>query len=504
MSLRHNVATTYASQIYVTLLSLAVMPIYLRYMGSEAYGLVGFFTMLQAWFQILDMGLGPALSRDIARQRAGAIPIQELRVLFSALENIFILIAVLGAVALTLTAPYVASHWIKTHVLSTESVAASVLMMGLTIPLRWIAGLYRSVIAGHERMAWLAGFNAAGATARFPGALLVLELWSKLPTTFFAFQLFVAVLEFVILAAISHRLLPRHSRASWREQLMQVRRLGSFSLMIAATAVIWITVTQVDKLLLSHLLTLSDYGYFSLAIVVAGGVNLLAAPISQALLPTLARLHAKEDHAALIATYRKSSQLTCLITIPCALMLSFFPEQILFAWINDINAAHKAAPIIAGYAIGNAILAISAFPYLLQYARGSLRLHLLGNLLLVMILVPAIIWISPEYGAVGAAGVWLAAITLYFLVWVTLSHAKLEPGLHGPWVYDIARIAGASLLTTALLHSLVTWPQGRLSSVATVLAIWLAATITGALSANDPTARRLILKALALTRHHSR
>ena len=31
-------------------------PLYIKYMGAEAYGLVGFFTMLQAWFGLLDMG----------------------------------------------------------------------------------------------------------------------------------------------------------------------------------------------------------------------------------------------------------------------------------------------------------------------------------------------------------------------------------------------------------------------------------------------------------------
>lgn len=499
MTLRSNVIASYASQAFATLLSLAVMPIYLRYMGSEAYGLVGFFTMMQAWFQVLDMGLGPALSRDIARQRAGVLHAQELRTLFSSLENLFVFVALLGSLVLVLSSSYVASHWVKADTLPAESVAACILMMGLTVPMRWVAGLYRSVVAGHERLVWLAGFNALAATVRFLGVLLVLHLWDTRPTTFFAFQLFVATLELLALTLVAHKLLPKIADRSWiplGEQIAQIRRLGRFSIAIAGTAMIWIAVTQVDKLLLSHLLPLSEYGYFSLAVVVAGGVNLLAAPISQAILPSLARLHAAKDHVALLAVYRRSSQLSCLITIPCALVLSFFPEQILTAWIGDVSAAREAAPIVAGYAIGNAILALSAFPYFLQYARGSLRLHLSGNVLLVILLVPAFVWISPRYGAVGAAGVWLTAMALYFTVWVPLSHAKLEPGLQGPWLGDIARIVVACLLAATLLHALVPWPEGRWASALLAVGAWAMVTLAGAMAATDPTARRFVSRSL--------
>ena len=33
-----------------------MVPLYVRYMGVEAYGLVGFYAMLQGWFMLLDMG----------------------------------------------------------------------------------------------------------------------------------------------------------------------------------------------------------------------------------------------------------------------------------------------------------------------------------------------------------------------------------------------------------------------------------------------------------------
>ncbi len=64
MSLKKNIIANYASQLYVTGVGILILPLYIKYMGAEAYGLVGFFTMLQAWFAVLDLGLTPTIGRE--------------------------------------------------------------------------------------------------------------------------------------------------------------------------------------------------------------------------------------------------------------------------------------------------------------------------------------------------------------------------------------------------------------------------------------------------------
>lgn len=89
MSLKKNILTNYVSQIYVTLIGIVMVPMYVRYMGAEAYGLVGFFAMLQACFQLLDMGLTPTMARETARFNGGATDALSLRRLLRAMEGIF-------------------------------------------------------------------------------------------------------------------------------------------------------------------------------------------------------------------------------------------------------------------------------------------------------------------------------------------------------------------------------------------------------------------------------
>ena len=96
MGLRRNIVASYAGQGYVTLLSIAALPFYLRALGAEAYGLVGFFSMLQAWFMLLDIGLTPTLSRETARFHGGALSAVDYRGFVRVLDSTHLAIADLG------------------------------------------------------------------------------------------------------------------------------------------------------------------------------------------------------------------------------------------------------------------------------------------------------------------------------------------------------------------------------------------------------------------------
>ncbi len=70
--LKRNVAATYVGQMYLALIGIVLVPFYVNFLGAEAFGLIGFWTMLQTWFTLFDMGLTPTMTREAARWRASA------------------------------------------------------------------------------------------------------------------------------------------------------------------------------------------------------------------------------------------------------------------------------------------------------------------------------------------------------------------------------------------------------------------------------------------------
>jgi O-antigen/teichoic acid export membrane protein len=434
MTFKKNILANYASQIYVTVIGIVMVPLYVRYMGAEAYGLVGFFAMLLVWFNLLDMGLTPTVARETARFHGGAIDALEYRCLVRALEIIFLIVAIVGGTALFAASGYIAHDWLSASQLPVLEVQRAVQLMSIIIALRWVSGLYRGMIGGAERLVWLSGFNSIVATFRFVGVLPLLMLVASTPTMFFSFQLGVALAELAGLLFYAYRLLPEISqgqRLPW--DWTKLNPVIKFSMTIAFTSSVWVFVTQTDKLVLSKVLPLAEYGYFTLAVLVASGVMVISGPVSGALMPRMSKLEAEGDHAGLIRVYRKATQLVAVTTGATSITIAFYAEPLLWAWTGDKLLAQQAAPILVLYALGNGILAVAAFPYYLQYAKGDLRLHVIGNAVFVVLLIPTIIWAAGQYGGVGAGYVWVGLNLLSFVAWLPLVHLKFEPGLNLKW-----------------------------------------------------------------------
>ena len=469
LSIRRNIVANYVAQLYVTTISIVMAPVYLVYMGTEAYGLVGFFTMMTAWFQLLDLGLSATLARETARFRGGAIDIHHVRRLLRALEFIFGGVSIAGAAVMILLANQIAARWLNVKDLPVHEVSRAVMLMSLAIPLRWVSGLYRGLINGFERQIWLGAYNIFVATTRFIGVVVIFITLGTTPVLFFLYQLAVAAVEAAGLMLMSYQLIRRPAQRgsfSWRPLIGNL----SFSLTIAFTATVWVIITQTDKLLLSKLLPLAAYGIFSLAVVAAGGISVLGSPFGQAILPRLTKLIAEQKSAEAVKLYSNATQGVCVLVTPAVSALCFFAEPILRVWTGNLEIAHRAAPILGLYAVGNGWVALCSFPYYLQYAKGDLRLHFIGNAVLLGLLVPLVVWSAERYGAIGTGAVWAGLNGLYAIFWVPIIHARVYPGHHWTWLkHDVMPIVVPTLLLGWGLGALP-WPTNRGAAFGAVVA----------------------------------
>jgi O-antigen/teichoic acid export membrane protein len=486
--LKTNVLANYASQIYVTVIGIVMVPVLLRYMGPEAYGLVGFFAMLQGWFLVLDLGFSAALSREAARRKGQLAEMGDLRLLLRGVERLFALLGASVALCALVLAPFVATTWLQAERLPTEEVRAAFVLMTFAALLRWMSGLYRGVIGGLERQVWLGVFSSLVATARFVGVLLVFAWVGTGPGAFFTYQLAVAAIELVVAAAAAYRWLPSGEGPVQlpRSPARPVRSLGMFALSTAFASLVWALATQADKLLLSRMLTLTEFGYFSVAVVAASAVLTMTNPLGMAVLPRLSRLVREEDLAGTIALYRRATQTTAVACVPIVLVMGCFSERMLWAWTGDAATASQASSVLAPYAVGYGFLALAALPYYLQHARGSLGLHLKGSMLFVVVLLP-LLWVSVErLGMAGAGWAWLAVNMLFFFAWVPLAHRRFLPGVHVSWLAeDIVPIVLPTALVAVALANLLAWPGGRVATALQLVVVGMLLTGCAAIASRQ-------------------
>jgi len=450
LNVKRNSIANYIGQSYSILIGLVVTPLYLKYLGAEAYGLVGFFALMQAWLLLLDLGLTPTLARQVAYARGQKDGFESFKKLLRSFELIFIAIAIVVILGVYLSSGWVAAIWIKAETLSFSTLTYCIGLMGVMVGLRWFVGLYRSGISGMEYQVWLNIVSIILASLRFIGALVLLIYFTQDVRHFFIYQLVIGTFELWVFAYYFYRKLPatEHLPKLLEFDWLLVKSVLPFTLGIAYSSAIWILVTQTDKLILSGVLSLADFGYFSLVALIAGGVTALSGPISQAIMPRMTLLISQGKRKEMLLIYRQASQLVLLISLSVSLMIGLYAEQILFAWTGDRVAAAWGGDVLIWFALGNGILAIGAFQYYLQNAFGHLRFHVIGSTVSALIQLPIIYYAAVNYGAQGAGIAWFCFRLIWFLCWTPIVHKRFVPGFHLEWVCnDVLPIC---IITTAL------------------------------------------------------
>lgn len=473
MSLKKNTIANYLGQGWTALMGLAFVPMYIHYLGVEAWGLVGFMSMLQAWLTLLDMGLTPTLSREMARFQAGEHSAQTIRDLLRSLEVIYggVAVAVVGIV--WFIAPWVAAHWLSAEQLTAASVAQAIGMMGLVLATRMVEQVYRGAIQGLQRQVWLNSTQSVLATLRWAGAVGVLVWVAPSIEAFFLWQGLVSLLSVVILARQTYHWLPSAERSA-RFDMAAIARISRFAGGMAVTTLLALLLTQVDKLLLSKLVSLEDFGYYTLAASVASALGFLVAPIATAVFPHLTELVANSEQKAIIDIYHRASQWLAAVLIPASLVIAAFAEPLLYVWTGSVSLAQQAGPLLALLTLGSLFNGIMHVPYMTQLAHGWTGFAVRVNIVAVGIIIPAILWAVPRFGAIGAAWAWLGLNTGYVLVGMHFMHRRLLQNEKWRWYQDAVfkPIAIGSIAVLAF-HQWIVLSQDRAAMAAALAGIAL-------------------------------
>lgn len=471
MSVKQNVIANFLAQGWTALMGLAFVPFYLRVLGVEAWGLVGFMSMLQAWLVLLDMGLSPTLNREMARFSAGTHSAQSIRDLLRSLELIYGVIAIVIIGLVWVTAPWVATHWLKLATLSAESVTQAIRVMGIVLAARMVELVYSSAIQGLQKQVWLSAAQSLVATLRWGGAALVLAFAGASIEAFFVWQGLVSLLAVAALCRQTHHLLP-HGERKARFDPIAVRRIQGFAGGIFAITLLAVLLTQVDKLLLSKLVSLQAFGIYTLASSVAGTLYFLVGPIVTAVSPRLNELVARTDQDALIETYHRASQWLAVSLVPAAMVMTVFPEPLLYVWTGNGELAKHTAPFLTLLALGTLCNGLMHIPYRTQLAFGWTGFAIRVNLVAVVLIIPFIVWAVPRFGAIAAAWAWLALNAGYVIVSIHYMHRRIFPGEKWQWYWNaVIRPLAAALVVTFAMWWLTPLPKSRLLLAATMLVV---------------------------------
>lgn len=454
MSLKKNVVANYLGQGWKALMGFVFIPAYIHYLGMESFALVGIFAMLQAWLALLDMGMKPTLGREMARFTAGRHDLQFVRDLLRSVVIVGLAMATVITAGIHASSGWLASDWLTARQLPVDAVAAAISWMGVVVACRFIENIYVHCLVGLQQQVVQNSAGAVLATMRGLGVVGVLAWISPTIEAFFIWQGLVSLLSIAIYSGIVYRILPDPPRPAKFSRLA-LSHIWRFARGMLAISFLGLLLTQVDKILLSRLLTLEAFGYYALAAMLALALRLIPGPITTAIYPRFTELATREDgEPELRVLYHRAAQLVTVLMGSAALMLFTFAHPVLLLWTGNAVIANETAPILSLLALGTLLNGLLWIPHQLQLAYGWTGLAIRTNVVAVACMVPLLLWLVPRYGAIGAAWAWLALNVGYLTFTAHFLHRRLLIGAKWRWyLIDVA----APLAAAAAVATICRW-----------------------------------------------
>lgn len=397
----------------VVLAPILALPWYLAALGPKQFGLISFIVMLQAVLGLLDAGMSQALVREFAMRLDSADGGQRSTAsLLFGFERIYWLFALCAGCVTLLLADTIVTHWLNMEglpvALGREAIYGAAFIFAAQFP----GSIYRSLMVGAQAQVTLNSIMLGGALLRHVGGVMVVLAWPML-SAYLIWHASIALLETLVRGKLAWDTLGiKRNQAKW--DVKELRTTWKLVASLSGAAWLGALTVQMDKIILSRMAPIEQFGYYMVAAAIATGMLQLVYPLVQAVLPRAIQLRAEP-----VALRRLGVKLTWMIGLLAGLSALVFiamGKWLLDIWLRNPDAVAFVHPLLAILLVGTALNAFYNVGYIHWIAHEKIHRVFQVNalaLILSVVLIPVFVaW----QGTIGAAFGWLVINLIGFVI----------------------------------------------------------------------------------------
>jgi O-antigen/teichoic acid export membrane protein len=379
-----------------------------RVLGAEALGIYALGMTIVAFLGVFNaLGLPQSAVRFVAAYCATG----KMDLLRGFLGRGFCLLLVsnllLGG-AVLLLGPWLAVHFYHTPALSPYlGLFALIMLFGA---LNTFLG---QVLAGYKdvaRRTVVTSFIGNPATMVFTLALVAfgLGLWGYI----FA-QVASAVVVLVLLVAMVWKLTPRAARSVSAGLPSFEKEVISFSAIAFGVSFLEFLISQADRVLIGFYLDAREVGIYAVAGALVTFVPIMLQSVNQIFSPTIADLHARQQHELLGRMFQTLTKWILGLTVPLAAVMIIFATPLMRIFGHDFEAGW---PVLVIGTLGQLVnCGVGSVGYLLLMSGNQRRLIRI-QAVMATVMVGLNLLLIPRWGLIGAA-VGAAVTTIVTNMW---------------------------------------------------------------------------------------
>ncbi|WP_414900798.1 flippase [Sphingomonas flavalba] len=462
MSIGRNTNYNLVGAAIPIVLALVTVPLYLRLIGDDRYGVLSIAWLFLGYFGLFDLGLGRATTYHISALRDGSSA-ERADVFWSAIM-VNIVMGLVGAAILWPSAGYFFAHVFKVDEALRPEIMASVPLLAASVPIATMTGVLTGTLMGRDRFLEV-NILSVTSTALFQifpltvAWLIGPDIWGLL-----AAALAARAVAILFMWVRCHQLVLRGERM--RFDTRRARELLAYGGWVTLTAIFGPALVIVDRFAIGAILGATAVTVYTVPFQLAQRIAILPNALVSAIFPRLPTA-APEEQARI-----SSTALLSLLSVlgPPIMVALFLLHPFLDLWIGPKLGAPAAAVggiIILGFWIN----AFAVIPY--SRLQGTGRPDLVTKLLLAQIPVylVALYFGMKQFGLIGCAVVFTIRCAADFILMSIAAAGRLEN--------QRLIVANAALLTvgvfaTALLsyHQPAWWVAAVVLTAAISLLGW--------------------------------
>ena len=387
------------------------LPLALRYLGPERYGVWATVASVSVWINLLDLGIANSLTNLIGRAYARGYQKAAARSFTNALA-----LTTTAAAATAFLFGLVGRHINWVAIFNTNPALAqevgwtifvAVLLMLAGLPLN----LTGKVLAGYQELHIYNQSVGIGTICSLGGLVLGIALHVSLPVLFlFSFGAATAVSCVLLLWLLMHHkrwLAPRAALLHAPTALELLSSGWSFLLIQMAAVVVFSS----DNIIVSHYLGAAQVTPYNVTWRFVGLGALVQSLLFPALWPAYAEAHARGDAAWIRRTYQRTARATLALNLGCAAVLVGCGRSVICWWAGF--AAVPPRSLLYAMAAWSVIGGITMVQSCLLAALNRTRVQAMLSVIAAGMNVAISIFLVTR---IGSLGVILGTIISYLTV----------------------------------------------------------------------------------------
>lgn len=411
MSITKNALVNVIGAFAPLVVTLVTVPVYIRVIGEERYGILAIIWVVLTYFYFFDIGLGKATAQRIAKLQA--TDNEAAKILWTSIILTFLL-GVVGGGVLWGVADLILREYVDSQPVYRAEALAALPLLVVTLPIVLISSALAGALLARERFVDVNFAKVAGVT-----------LSQALP-------LIVALYEFVdiaslVLATLAGSLLTFFLYVGYAIRAMllrgtpcmdraHVRPLLSYGSGALAISVVGPVLVTFDRLLIGMILGAKAVTYYTVPYSLTHRFLILSGSMASAIFPRLASdAECEASRLAQTATDRLVAIMAPLSIAGILLLHPFFQ-----LWIN-VEFANEAKGVGEILLLGVCINSLVTAHFTNMQVAGKFRVILQVYLAEIPLYLVLLLLAISNFGVVGAAMVWTLRTTVDAIIFLAIA-----------------------------------------------------------------------------------